>query len=64
MIQYVVRPPVALERNTIRKINLTSRELFRDAFTHVMSISGEIFSSLFGGGTARMQVLDELVPDK
>ena len=46
-------------RQTIRKINLTSRELFRDAFTHVNQSFGEIFTSLFGGGAARMQLLDE-----
>ena len=46
-------------RQTIRKINLTSRELFREAFTHVNQSFGEIFTSLFGGGTARMQLLDE-----
>ena len=46
-------------RQTIRKINLTSRELFRDAFAHVNQSFGEIFTSLFGGGTARMQLLDE-----
>jgi chromosome segregation protein len=46
-------------RQTIRKINLTSRELFRDAFNHVNVSFTEIFTSLFGGGTARMQLLDE-----
>lgn len=46
-------------RQTIRKINLTSRELFRDAFSAVNQSFGEIFTSLFGGGTARMQLLDE-----
>jgi len=46
-------------RQTIRKINLTSRELFRDAFTHVNNSFTEIFTNLFGGGTARMQLLDE-----
>ncbi|HSP34168.1 MAG TPA: hypothetical protein VLU46_07635 [Thermoanaerobaculia bacterium] len=46
-------------RNTIRKINLTSRELFRDAFDNVNKSFTEIFMSLFGGGTARMQLLDE-----
>jgi chromosome segregation protein len=46
-------------RNTIRKINLTSRELFRDAFTAVNESFGQIFASLFGGGTARMQLLEE-----
>ncbi len=46
-------------RQTIRKINLTSRELFRDAFAAVNTSFGEIFTSLFGGGTARMQLLDE-----
>jgi chromosome segregation protein len=46
-------------RQTIRKINLTSRELFREAFTQVNTSFGEIFTSLFGGGAARMQLLDE-----
>ncbi|HYI09453.1 MAG TPA: chromosome segregation protein SMC [Thermoanaerobaculia bacterium] len=46
-------------RQTIRKINLTSRELFREAFNHVNESFTEIFTSLFGGGTARMQLLDE-----
>ncbi|MGZ8779146.1 MAG: chromosome segregation protein SMC [Thermoanaerobaculia bacterium] len=46
-------------RQTIRKINLTSRELFREAFGAVNQSFGEIFASLFGGGTARMQLLDE-----
>jgi chromosome segregation protein len=46
-------------RQTIRKINLTSRELFRDAFNQVNGSFTEIFTSLFGGGTARMQLLDE-----
>ncbi|MEO8381352.1 MAG: chromosome segregation protein SMC [Acidobacteriota bacterium] len=46
-------------RQTIRKINLTSRELFRDAFNAVNGSFGEIFTSLFGGGAARMQLLDE-----
>jgi chromosome segregation protein len=46
-------------RLTIRKINLTSRDLFRDAFNAVNEYFTEIFGSLFGGGTARMQLLDE-----
>ena len=46
-------------RNTIRKINMTSRDLFREAFTAVNQYFTEIFMSLFGGGTARMQLLDE-----
>jgi len=46
-------------RQTIRKINLTSRELFRDAFNATNTFFTEIFTSLFGGGTARMQLLDE-----
>jgi chromosome segregation protein len=46
-------------RQTIRKINLTSRELFREAFAAVNESFGQIFASLFGGGTARMQLLDE-----
>jgi chromosome segregation protein len=46
-------------RQTIRKINVTSRELFREAFEEVNKSFGEIFTSLFGGGAARMQLLDE-----
>jgi chromosome segregation protein len=46
-------------RQTIRKINLTSRELFREAFNQVNESFTIIFTSLFGGGTARMQLLDE-----
>src|SRR5438093_6549285 len=46
-------------RSTIRKINITSRELFRDAFNGVNEAFGQIFASLFGGGAARMQLLDE-----
>jgi chromosome segregation protein len=46
-------------RQTIRKINLTSRELFREAFNVVNESFTQIFTSLFGGGTARMQLLDE-----
>jgi len=46
-------------RQTIRKINLTSRELFREAFNAVNTSFGEIFTNLFGGGTAKMQLLDE-----
>ncbi|MDQ6802961.1 MAG: chromosome segregation protein SMC [Acidobacteriota bacterium] len=46
-------------RSTIRRINVTSRELFREAFNGVNQSFGEIFSSLFGGGSARMQLLDE-----
>jgi len=46
-------------RSTIRKINVTSRELFRDAFNAVNDFFSETFTSLFGGGQARMQLLDE-----
>ena len=46
-------------RSTIRKINLTSRELFREAFNAVNEYFKEIFTSLFGGGVAGMQLLDE-----
>ncbi|HVT44155.1 MAG TPA: chromosome segregation protein SMC [Thermoanaerobaculia bacterium] len=46
-------------RATIRKINMTSREMFREAFTSVNQWFGEIFSVLFGGGKAAMQLLDE-----
>jgi chromosome segregation protein len=46
-------------RSTIRKINMTSRELFREAFNFVNQQFSEIFSALFGGGNAGMQLLDE-----
>jgi chromosome segregation protein len=46
-------------RQTIRKINVTSRELFRDAFNAVNESFTLVFTTLFGGGTARMQLLDE-----
>ena len=46
-------------RSTIRKINMTSRELFREAFTAVNQSFGEIFTALFGGGQAAMQLLNE-----
>ena len=46
-------------RSTIRKINLTSRELFREAFAAVNQSFREIFMALFGGGHASMQILDE-----
>jgi chromosome segregation protein len=50
-------------RQTIRKINLTSRELFREAFNQVNESFTIIFTSLFGGGTALDEVdapLDEV----
>lgn len=46
-------------RGTIRKINLTSRDLFREAFMFINEQFTALFTSLFGGGTARMQLLDE-----
>ena len=46
-------------RQTIRKINLTSRDLFRDAYTAINKSFEEIFTALFGGGKAGMQLLDE-----
>jgi chromosome segregation protein len=46
-------------RATIRSVNMTSRDLFREAFNAVNESFTQIFMSLFGGGTARMQLLDE-----
>jgi chromosome segregation protein len=46
-------------RSTIRKINITSRELFRDAFSVINKSFEELFVVLFGGGNAAMQLLDE-----
>jgi chromosome segregation protein len=46
-------------RTTIRKINMTSRELFREAFTIINESFSQLFTSLFGGGQAHMALLDE-----
>ncbi|MDX1584563.1 MAG: chromosome segregation protein SMC, partial [Thermoanaerobaculia bacterium] len=46
-------------RSTIRKINTTSRELFREAFGEINHNFAEIFQSLFGGGVSEMKLLDE-----
>ncbi len=46
-------------RQTIRKINITSRELFREAFAAVNLYFIEVFKLLFGGGRAGIQLLDE-----
>jgi len=46
-------------RSTIRKINATSRELFREAFAIINKNFTEIFIALFGGGRAEMNLLDE-----
>ena len=46
-------------RSTIRKINVTSRDLFREAFATVNKQFTEIFTALFGGGRAEMSLLDE-----
>jgi chromosome segregation protein len=44
---------------TIRKINRTSRERFREAFTAVRANFQEVFVQLFGGGTADLRLEDE-----
>jgi chromosome segregation protein len=43
----------------IRKIDRTSRERFKEAFTVINQHFGEIFKQLFGGGTAGLSLLDE-----
>jgi chromosome segregation protein len=43
----------------IRKIDRTSRERFQEAFRVINQHFGETFSTLFGGGTAGLSLLDE-----
>jgi len=43
----------------IRKIDRTSKERFKEAFTVINQHFGEIFKQLFGGGTAGLSLLDE-----
>ncbi|MDA8018015.1 MAG: chromosome segregation protein SMC [Thermoanaerobaculia bacterium] len=46
-------------RQTIREINETSSERFRETFVEVNTAFGEIFQSLFRGGEAEMRLFDE-----
>jgi chromosome segregation protein len=50
---------VAELQESIRKINATSSERFRDAFTAINENFKGVFSRLFQGGTAEMRLLDE-----
>lgn len=43
----------------IRKINRTTTEMFSDTFNRVNEQFGDIFSRLFGGGSARLVLVDE-----
>jgi chromosome segregation protein len=43
----------------IRKIDRTSKERFKEAFTVINQHFGEIFKQLFGGGTAGLSLIDE-----
>ena len=46
-------------RKTIKEINLTSSERFRETFNEVNRSFGTLFSRLFRGGEAEMRLLDE-----
>jgi chromosome segregation protein len=46
-------------KRTIREINATSSERFRETFAEVNRSFGEIFTKLFRGGEAEMRLMDE-----
>jgi chromosome segregation protein len=50
---------IAELEQAIRKIDRTSRERFREAFTAIDAHFGEIFRQLFGGGSAGLRLIDE-----
>ncbi len=50
---------IAELQESIRKINATSSERFRDAFTAINENFKGVFERLFQGGTAEMRLLDE-----
>jgi chromosome segregation protein len=50
---------IAELEQAIRKIDVTSRERFRDAFAAINDHFGEIFRQLFGGGSAGLRLIDE-----
>jgi chromosome segregation protein len=50
---------IAEMEQAIRKIDRTSKERFKEAFTVINQHFGEIFKQLFGGGTAGLSLLDE-----
>jgi len=50
---------IAELQESIRKINATSSERFRDAFTAINENFKGVFTRLFQGGTAEMRLLDE-----
>jgi chromosome segregation protein len=50
---------IAELEQAIRKIDRTSRERFREAFTAIDVHFGEIFRQLFGGGSAGLRLIDE-----
>ncbi len=43
----------------IKKINETTTEMFKDTFDKVNANFGEMFKSLFGGGSAKLVLVDE-----
>ena len=50
---------IAELQESIRKINATSSERFRDAFTAINANFAAMFTRLFRGGSAEMRLLDE-----
>ncbi|MDQ3349643.1 MAG: hypothetical protein M3545_16985, partial [Acidobacteriota bacterium] len=50
---------IAATGEAIRKIDKTTRERFREAFTVINENFGSTFSTLFGGGRAGLTLLDE-----
>lgn len=50
---------IAEIRATIHKLNRVSTEKFREAFAAINRDFGSIFTDLFGGGEARLELLDE-----
>ena len=44
---------------SIRRIDKTSKERFKEAFAAIDELFGKVFTQLFGGGTAGLRLLDE-----
>lgn len=54
-----VTQSIASLKQTIKEINQTSSERFKETFTEVNKAFGEVFMRLFRGGEAEMRLLDE-----
>ncbi len=57
-----LRQSIESLRETIAKINKTTRGLFVETFHTLNQKFGEVFSSFFGGGSAELVLLDEAHP--